>query len=297
MVQVLIDGLAIGSLYGLFTLGLSLEWGVVNILNLAYASIFVASAYISYLVAEHVTTLLVVILPTAMLAGALISILIDVLVFRRLRKQGGSASDRETSMMVASIGLAAILATIVEQKTGGSAVNFPPSVLEVHVYFLSGLIHVSNLQIVLLVMTIAIGIALALLIRHSRMGRALRAVASDPATCELFGINSNAIFASTMAVGGALAGAAGVLLMLDLDELTYNLGDPLLLSSFAIIVIGGVGSIKGALIGGFVLGCAESALVAYGPGQWQEAIAFALIIIVLIIKPTGFFSAQIADRL
>ena len=296
MIQVIADSLSLGSVYVLFALGLSLSWSVLNLLNLAYGAQFMLGAYFAYLVGGHVHASLLVVLPVVMVIVAATSVLADILVFRRLRTSAGTPVESELSMLVASIGLAAVAVTLVQHATQGNSEFVPKSVFKVHTLHFGGAFRMTNMQLIMFIVAVVLTVALAATVKWTRFGRAMRGVATDPATCELLGVNSNRLFSVTMAISGAMAGLAGVLLAIHLNYVDSDMGDPLLTKAFAIIIIGGVGSIAGAAVGGYLLAFAETAVVAYGPANYRDAIAFVIILAVLLIRPTGLFARKRWER-
>lgn len=295
MLQVIVDSLSLGSVYVLFALGLSLAWSVLNLLNLAYGAQFMLGAFFAYYVGGHVHQSLLIVLPVVVLIVAATSVVADTLVFRRLRQKAGTPVESEMSMLVASIGLAAVAVTIVQHQTQGESKFVPKSVFTVDTLRF-GSVHMTNMQLIMLIVTVALTLALVVLVKWTRFGRAMRAVAVDPSTCELLGVNSNRLFSTTMAMSGAMAGLAGVLLAIHLNYVDSSMGDPLLTKAFAIIIIGSVGSIFGAAVGGYLLAFAETVTVAYGPANYRDAIAFVVILAVLLIRPTGLFARKRWER-
>ncbi len=296
MIQVVVDTLSLGSVYVLFALGLSLSWSVLNLLNLAYGAQFMLGAYFAYYLGTHIHGSLLIILPAVVLIVSATSVVADNVVFRRLRKMAGTPAESELSMLVASIGLAAVAVTYVQHETQGASKFVPKSVFTTETLHLSDSFHMTNMQLIMLVVTVGLTIALAAVVKWSRFGRAMRGAAVDPDTCELLGVNSNRLFSTTMAISGGMAGLAGVLLAIHLNYVDSNMGDPLLTKAFAIIIIGGVGSIMGAALGGYLLAFAETMTVAYGPANYKDAIAFVVILAVLLIRPTGLVAAKRWER-
>jgi branched-chain amino acid transport system permease protein len=199
-------------------------------------------------------------------------------------------------MLVASIGLAAVAVTLVQHETKGESKFVPKSVFQVSTLHFGNSFRMTNMQLIMLIVTVILTISLVVVVKWSRFGRAMRGVAVDPATCELLGVNSNRLFSTTIAISGAMAGLAGVLLAIHLNYVDSQMGDPLLTKAFAIIIIGGVGSILGAAVGGFLLAFAETAVVAYGPANYRDAIAFVVILAVLLLRPTGLFARKKWER-
>ena len=296
MIQVIADSLILGSVYVLFALGLSLSWSVLNLLNLAYGAQFMLGAYFAYLVGNAWVAPLWLVLPTVVLIVAATSVVADNLVFRRLRTKAGTPVESELSMLVASIGLAAVAITLVQRETQGESKFVPTSVFQVETIRLGDTVRLTNIQLIMLVVAVLLTVTIAMVVKWTRFGRAMRGVAVDPKTCELLGVNSNRLFSTTIAISGAMAGLAGVLLAIHLNYVDSHMGDPLLTKAFAIIIIGGVGSILGAAVGGYLLAFAETAVVAYGPANYRDAIAFVVILAVLLLRPSGLFARKKWER-
>lgn len=296
MIQVIADSLSLGAVYVLFALGLSLSWSVLNLLNLAYGAQFMLGAYFAYWIGTHVEVSLWVVLPAVVLIVAATSVVADNLVFRRLRNMAGTPVESELSMLVASIGLAAVAVTLVQRETQGESKFVPTTVFQVSTLRIGDTVRMTNMQLIMLVVTVILTLVIVAVVKWTRFGRAMRAVAVDPKTCELLGVNSNRVFSTTIAISGAMAGLAGVLLAIHLNYVDSHMGDPLLTKAFAIIIIGGVGSILGAAVGGLLLAFAETAVVAYGPANYRDAIAFVVILAVLLLRPNGLFARKKWER-
>ena len=193
------------------------------------------------------------------------------------------------SMLIGSIGASAILVTIAEQLTGDTPFTMTAAPMKTSVYHLGSGVYVTNIEIIIMVVTLVLTVGLALWIQRSQMGRAMRAIAYDAPTSGLMGISEGRMSALAMAISGATAGAAGVFLAVFLDSLTAESGSDLLLKAFAVVVLGGVGSMWGTLIGAFILAGGETLVSATTSGIWTSAVSFGLIIAVLLIRPSGLF--------
>jgi branched-chain amino acid transport system permease protein len=157
-------------------------------------------------------------------------------------------------------------------------------------------VRVTNIQVIIVVVAILVAVGLELWIRRSRQGRAIRALAYDPGTAELMGVNVNLLAAGTMFVSGALAGLAGVLLAVNISGQDVLTGEYYMLTAFAILIVGGVGSIRGAVIAAYLIAIAETAVVAYGPSQYRDGVAFLLILLILLVRPQGIFARARVQR-
>lgn len=295
MLQQLVNAISLGSIYALFALGLSLVWGVLGLLNLAHGALFMTAAYIAYRVATFVTVPLIVLLPVAMVAAGLLAVVLELVAFRSIRRGSRDEHEAGLAMLIASVGAEAVLVATVENLLTREVVHIPPEVFSVSVYEIAG-VRVTNLTILIVTLALGLSIATALWVKRSYHGRALRGIAYDEQMCNLLGINSDRMASATMFVGGALAGGAGVLLALDFNAVFAHMGGGLLLKAFAVIIIGGVGSIVGAVAGGYLLALAETATVVGGYGSLRDAIAFGLVILVLIVRPEGILSRGKVER-
>ena len=198
-------------------------------------------------------------------------------------------------MLLASIGASAILITTVQNRLKVDAVRMPSSVLTVNVYQI-GSVTYTNLTVIIVIAAIVLSTATAIWVNRSHQGRALRALAFDASTTSLLGVNAGRIASATMFVGGALAGGAGVLLALEFSVVSARMGEGLMLKAFAIIIVGGVGNIRGALLGGYLLALAETSSVYFGYGQMRDGVAFIIVIAVLLFRPEGLFSHGMTNR-
>jgi branched-chain amino acid transport system permease protein len=287
----LINAIVLGAVYCLFAMGLSLTWGTLNVLNLAHGAVFMFSAFTCYLITQRADVHLpiAVVLIVAVVAGALLELLLDVSVFRQIKRRSRTQGEAEMSMLIGSIGASAILVTIAEQLTADTPFTVTAVPVKASVYHLGSGVYVTNVEIVITVVALVLTVGFALWIQRSQMGRAMRALAYDAPTSGLMGISEGRMSALAMAISGATAGAAGVFLTVYLDSLTADSGSDLLLKAFAVVVLGGVGSMWGTLIGAFVLAGGETLVTATTSGIWTSAVSFGLIIAVLLVRPSGLF--------
>jgi branched-chain amino acid transport system permease protein len=290
----LINAIVLGAIYCLFALGLSLTWGTLNVLNLAHGAVFMFSAFTCYLITQRADIHLpiAVVLVVAVVAGALIELCLDLVVFRPIKRRSRTTwgqGEAELSMLIGSIGASVILVTIAEQMTADTSFTVTAAPVKASVYHLSSGVYLTNIEIVITVVALALTIGFALWIPRSQVGRAMRAIAYDAPTSGLMGISEGRMSALAMLISGASAGAAGVFLTVYLDSLTADSGSDLLLAAFAVVVLGGVGSMWGTLIGAFILAGGETLVTATASGMWTSAVSFGLIIAVLLVRPSGLF--------
>jgi branched-chain amino acid transport system permease protein len=294
--QLLFDGVVLGSIYTLFAVGLTLVWGVLNLLNLAHGAVFVFTAYLVFKISEHaqaagLPVLLLVAIGAAV--GGATAVIIELTTFRIVRARMPDLREGELTMLIASIGLAEILSTIVNNGTGESDFSVPTT-FQVHTYHAG--ILITNVQIIVIVVGIGLSCLLAAWVRYSRGGRALRSVAVDPDTASLMGISPNTLSLLTMLVSGVFAGVAGVLLAVYLGSVDVNVGSSLLIYAFVALVAGGVGSVVGAGIGAFALSLIQTLLVGYTSGSFSDVVAFGLVIVLLVVRPQGILGLKRIDR-
>ncbi|GAA0836706.1 branched-chain amino acid ABC transporter permease [Streptosporangium amethystogenes subsp. fukuiense] len=288
--QQTINGLALGSTYALLGVGVTLVWGVLNLLNFAHAQILTWGSFAALAALRLGVPVPVAILVGMVTAGAL-SVLIDLVVLAPLR--GRKAP--EFSFVVATIGVSLVLTTVLRTYTDAQTEAFPRQGFPVGAFEFAGQ-NVPRLQVVMLVIAVVAMAGLGYWLNRTKSGRAVRAVAYNRETAELLGVNSQLVFSICFFVAGALAAVAGIFVAASAAQVSYSSGDGLLLIAFAVIILGGMGSVKGAIIGGLVLGVIEVYATTYVSSVFREIIAFAVILAVLVARPSGFFGKKEAAR-
>ncbi|KRM56301.1 branched-chain amino acid abc transporter, permease protein [Lacticaseibacillus sharpeae JCM 1186 = DSM 20505] len=286
--QQLINGLSLGSVYALLALGYTMVYGVIKLINFAHGDVYMLGAFWGYYVIRFWHVNFFIALVSAMVLTAVCGVVIEFLAYRPLRH-----APRITALITA-IGVSYFLENIMSYFFGASARNFPQAI-KVHSYHIAG-ISISNVQVLILVVSIVLMIALQLIIKQTKMGKAMRAVAVDPDAAELMGINPNHVISFTFAIGSALAGAGGVLI-----GLYYNSIDPLMgmvpgIKAFVAAVVGGIGSIPGASIGGFLIGILETMVQAIGLSAYKDAAVYIVLIIILLVLPSGIFGKRTKEK-
>lgn len=284
LAQQIINGLSLGGVYALFALGFTLVFGVLNVINLAHGAIFMIGAYAAlYAVLVFHFSLLPAIFVAALVTGVAGWIL-DKLIFAPLRARRAP----HLAPMIATIGVSICLTSIIEGYFGSENLRFPLDTLP------SSTLSLASAQVNWLDVNI-IGLALLLMggmlwvIRHSSTGRALRALAESPKAAGLLGVNIGALFLATSVIASILGGVSGVLIALYTNSVFPHMGQPMLHKGIAVVIIGGMGDVRGALIGGFFLGFAEVLTIAYIGSNMRDAVAFGLLFSVLLLRPAGLF--------
>jgi branched-chain amino acid transport system permease protein len=296
VIQQLLNAIVLGSVYTLFSLGLSLAWGVANILNLAHGALFVAGALVSYEIGQVAAIPLFLMLPIAALAGGAGAVLLDIFAFSPITRRIHNEAKRERGIMLASLGAAAIIVNIANVRTHYTVQRINEKVYGIKTFYFWGL-HITNIAIVILVLTVVAAVGLVAWLRRSTHGRAVRAVAFSRELAPLFGINATLLSRLMLFFGGCLAGAAGLLLATELSGFDPYFGNSFMLKAFAVVIIGGIGSVGGTVIAAYALAIVETYIVGYLPsGIPFDAVAFGLIILVLVIRPQGIAGVVQAER-
>jgi branched-chain amino acid transport system permease protein len=221
---------------------------------------------------------------TAMLVAGCLGLLIDFLVLRPLRKRNAP----HLAPMIATIGVAIMLTNLAQGLFGAANQRFPVGTIPEDSFTVGG-IHVTEVQIGIVAISFGLMVVLLAVMRRTQLGRALRAIAESPKAAYLLGINVEGLFLLTSFTAAALGGAAGVLVGLSFNAISPFMGQPMLHKGIAVIILGGMGDIRGALIGGLFLGFAEVMTIAYISSDLRDAVAFGLLFLILLVRPSGMF--------
>lgn len=282
VVQQVVNAVWLGSVYSLFALGYALVFSVLGVLNLAHSAIFMWGAFIGLAVVLNAGLPLLIAVPAAMLGAGLIAVALERLAFAPLRARGAP----RISQLISSIGASILLVSLAQLTFGTQPQRFPPDSLPTAV--IEGLpFRVTPIQVIILVVAVLLMVGLQLVITRTRLGIRMRAVAFNQRTASLLGINVGGIYTITFFAAGALAGAAGVLYGLAFNSMTPFMGETIALKGLTVIVLGGLGNIQGALIGGFVVAGLEVFSIALGGSNYRDAVVYALLFLILIFRPQG----------
>lgn len=282
--QQLINALSLGSVYALFALGFTLVFGVLGVINLSHGAIFMLGSYAALLLVEKLAMPLWLALLAAMLVTGLIGLAVDYLVLKPLRARNAP----HLTPMIATIGVAIMLTNLAQGLFGAENKRFPSGTIpEQSATF--GQVHITAVQVGIVAISVVLMIVLLAVMRRTQLGRALRAIAESPKAAYLLGINVEGLFYMTSFAAAALGGAAGVLVGLSFNAISPFMGQPMLHKGIAVIILGGMGDIRGALIGGLFLGFAEVMSVAYISSDVRDAVAFGLLFLILLVRPSGMF--------
>jgi len=295
MAQNLLNALTLGSLYLLFALGMSLAWGTIGILNFAHGSIFMFSAFVAYELVLRTPLPMPAMIGIGVVVGAALSVLCQVLAFEPIQRRAADPHKAELQILVGGIGIAIIPLAIAQHITKSVPFGYSAGTFRTITYDL-GFVRISNVQMVILVAALGLAGVIGWWLHSTRPGLALRAIGVDPEVASIMGVDRRRLALLTMAVAGALAGLAGVLLTYYLGSVAPETGDGFLLKAFAAIILGGVGSIAGVVVGSMVLAGIETLVLVTTSGTWTPAIAFGLIFLMLLVRPRGLLGRQEVRR-
>lgn len=287
MLQDLISALSLGSIYLLFAIGMSIVWGTIGILNFAHGVIFMFAAFVTHLVSQEIELPLPVLILVGIGVGTTLSVAIQLLAFEPILRRAKDFRTAELQILIGGIGVATIPLAVAQYQTRSNPFGISTT-FDSQTYAFLG-IRISTTQIIIIVAGVAISAGLAVWLRTSRHGLALRAIGVDSETSSLMGVNRARLAAGAMALAGALAGLAGVLLTLNLGAITPESGDTLLVKAFAAVILGGVGSITGVVVGSYALALIETAVLVQTSGSWVSAVSFGIIFAVLLFRSQGLF--------
>lgn len=281
--QQLVNGLTLGSVYAVIAIGYTLVFGVLNIVNMAHGGIIMMGAYIGLLLVTVAGWGLFPALIGAMIGGAILGYLLEVLALRPLRGK----KVTHLAPLISTIGVSIFLESAALLVFGPQTRAFPTDYNQLMDF---SLFKISEIQIISMGTAIVLMVLLTLLLNKTRIGKAVRATAENIETASLLGIHTRRIITFTVMLASALGAAAGVLIALSFNAIEPTMGTSMGFKGLAVLIMGGLGNVGGAMAGGFILGVAEVFSVAYGASSFRDAVAFGLIILILFIRPQGLFA-------
>ena len=284
LAQQLVNGLSLGALYALFALGFTLIFGVLGVINLSHGAIFMVGAYAGVEAVSRFGLPLWLALPFAFLVSGLFGLVIDVLVLKPLRRRHAP----HLIPMIATIGIGIALNNAVQGIFGTQNIRFPSGTIPTDSIGVAG-IDITAIEVAIILLSFALMAVLMVVIRRTQVGRALRAIAESPKAAYLVGIDVEGLFMLTSFVAAGLGGVAGVMIGLYSNAIFPLMGQPMLQKGVAVIILGGMGDIRGALLAGLFLGFAEVLSVAYVGSNMRDAVAFGLLFVILLVRPKGLF--------
>ena len=288
LIQQLINGVSLGSIYALIALGYTMVYGIIKLINFAHGDIYMVGAYIGFFATSMLHLPVVPALIISMIVTGLLGMLIERLAYRPLRHAP------KVSVLITAIGVSLFLEYTSMFFVSPQPRTFP-NVMESVTYHMGPFV-VNSQQILILVITTILMVVLTYIVQKTKIGKAMRAVSFDTETAQLMGIDANRVISITFGIGSALAAAGGVLV-----GVYYNSIDPLMgimpgLKAFIAAVLGGIGIIPGAMAGGVILGIIESLVSGFLSSTFRDAAAFAILILVLLFKPSGLFGKNTREK-
>jgi branched-chain amino acid transport system permease protein len=288
--QQIINGISLGSIYALIALGYTMVYGIIKLINFAHGDIYMIGAFVGYFCMTGLKLGFLPSLVIAMAACTVLGVLIERIAYRPLRNATRIAA------LITAIGVSLFIEYGTMFFVGAGVRTYPPMTGLLAGRFYVGDILVRMQQIIILVITIILMVLLQFIVKRTRIGKAMRAVSLDKDAAQLMGINVNTTISFTFALGSAMAGAAGVLV-----GVYYNSINPLMgifpgLKAFIAAVFGGIGIIPGAMIGGYAIGMVEVLVSGYGNSMYRDAVVFAILILILIIKPSGLLGKNTGEK-
>jgi len=290
ILQYLINGLSIGAVYAIIALGYTMVYGIAKMLNFAHGDVIMVGAYMSFCVTNYLGLPAVVSIVVAMAVCTVLGMLIEGLAYKPLR---GTPS---LAVLITAIGVSYFLQNAAQLIWGAAPKNFTSIVTFKPFSFAGGDLVITGEAIITIVVSALIMVGLTLFTGKTKMGKAMRAVSEDRAAAQLMGINVNRTISMTFAIGSALAAIAGVLLCSTVPTLQPTTGSMPGIRAFTAAVIGGIGSIPGAMLGGVLLGIIETFSKKYISTEFSDAIVFAVLIVILLVKPAGLLGKQVQEK-
>lgn len=286
--QQLINGLALGSVYALIAIGYTMVYGIIGLINFAHGDIYMVGAFIGYYAVSVFKLSLIPAMLLAMAGCALLGVIIERVAYRPIRK------SPKIALFITAIGVSLLLENGFRLIVGPDPKAFP-ELIKVHIYKFGGL-QITNLQILIFGISLVLVIILQLIIFKTKVGKAMRAASFDNEAAQLMGINVDNIISVTFALGSALAAVAGVLVGIVYVRIEPYMGITPGLKAFVAAVLGGIGVLPGAMLGGLMMGIAETMTKAYISSSLSDAIVFSILIIVLIVRPAGLLGKKTNEK-
>jgi branched-chain amino acid transport system permease protein len=291
LLQQLINGLALGAIYALIALGYTMVYGVLRFINFAHSDVFMVGAFAGYFLSRWLPVGpvgSVLVLLGAMACCALLGVVIEKFAYRPLR-------GRSTlTALITAIGVSLLLQNLGQRIFGANPRSFP-ELFPVRNFDIGGLV-ISSSQILVFVVTLLLMFALRYIVLHTRTGTAMRALSCNPVAASLVGINNDRVISFTFALGSALAAAGGILYASNYPSIDPLMGTLPGLKAFVAAVLGGIGNIAGAALGGVVIGLVETTVVGLGGSTYRDAVAFAVLILILLLRPTGLLGSKHVEK-
>jgi branched-chain amino acid transport system permease protein len=300
-VQTVVNGLTTGSLYALIALGYSMVYGVLKLLNFAHGDMYMVGAFIGYFVLQWfggpsalsipVPLVLLIMLALAAVGVGFLGVAIERFAYRPLRDAPRIAP------LITALGISFVLENTMLLLFGGFVRSYStPSFISLSNGIRLGDLRIDSVEIMIILISVAMMLGLSLIVNRTMLGKSMRAVASDREAAEMLGIDVNRTIALTFFIGSAMAGVAGVMSGLEFNSISNTIGFLAGLKAFTAAVVGGIGSIPGAMIGGIFVGLCESFTLSYVSTQYSDLIVFGILIVTMLIRPTGILGQRALQK-
>ncbi len=291
LAQQLVNGVLLGATYALFALGFTLMFGVLRVINLTYGFYFSAGALVALWLTRSLGLSIWTALPVAAVAAGLLAVVLDALLLTRLRRRNAP----ELSFLMVTLGGVLAFYAALSVWLGTDIRRLPPGVISADAVTI-GAIRVTAAQLLILGATALLVTGLMALMHKTRLGLAIRAMAEKPDAAQLMGIDTGRAAALVSFLSGCLAGAGGVLIGLNFNAIQPYMGETMMLRGFVVIIVGGMGDLRGAVLAGLALGVIEVMTAGYLSSGLKEAVAFMILVAVLWTRPAGLFGRAVMRR-
>lgn len=288
LLQQIINAIKVGSIYAVIALGYTMVYGIIRLINFAHGEMMMFGAYFAYILAVSTPLPFIVVLFLAMGLTALLGMLIEKIAYAPLRKAP------RLSVLITAIGMSLFLQNLAQLIWGAEPKRMPS--VELFEPIVLGNIKIDAITIVTVGLSVIFMIALQIFVKHTKPGKAMRAVSEDKEAAALMGINVNNTITLTFAIGTALGALGGVLYAVAYQKVEFVMGIMPGLKAFVAAVLGGIGLIPGAMLGGFIIGIVENMTKAYISTEWADGIVFLILIIVLLVKPSGIMGKNTKEK-
>ncbi|HEX7057996.1 MAG TPA: branched-chain amino acid ABC transporter permease [Bacilli bacterium] len=290
LLEQLLNGLTLGGIYAIVALGFTLVFGVLDIINMAHGEIFMFGAFIGVVSTDAWHLPIWAAFVAAMIVTALLGYFLEIFALRPLRKKKGVS---HLASLISTIAVSIMLENLTHQMFGSGNRPFRNSFAAAHVQV--GPITIYVVQLVIFAISVLLMASLAYWLARTKAGKALRATAENREIAGLLGIHTRRMITMTVVIASAMGGVAGVLVGMAFNSVNPEMGLSMGLKGLAIIILGGMGSVRGAMAGGLILGLSETFVVVYGHSGYKDAIAFIAIIMILLMRPQGLFGSNVSE--
>jgi branched-chain amino acid transport system permease protein len=295
LLQQVVNGLSLGSIYALIALGYTMVYGVLRLINFAHGDVYMLGAFAGYFLANALeldsnpsVIGMIAVTIGAMAASALVGIVIERFAYRPVRHHS------RLSSLITAIGVSLLL-EYGGQVVFGASPRFFPQMIRSETYTLGGA-QITNQSLLIIVVSLVVMFGLEFIVHRTRMGKAMRATSFNLSVAKLMGINTDRVIAFTFALGSALAAVGGVLVALAIPRIDPLMGLMTGLKAFVAAVLGGIGNIPGAMVGGMLIGLMETSISATAYSTYRDAVAFAVLILILLVRPAGIMGSAVSEK-